>query len=156
MCEWQNNQNVVVVESYFLGDKQQASRANCDVQHGCAHKVARYSSGKRSSIILKGCFLNQYPWEFSIHRNTVSTSGTYKFFITYHYICTLNEEPTGPGKSLLGLSNLFFTWNFLDRLKQTFLQINLFVAWKYRAWQSPSKFGDDWLICRKLRSVLAS
>ena len=55
-----------------------------------------------------------------------------KFFITYQYICTLNEEPTDPGKSLLGLSNLFFTWNFLDRLKQTFLQINLFVAWKQR------------------------
>ena len=33
----------------------------------------------------------------------------------------LNEEPTDPGKSLLGLSNLFFTWNFLDHLKQTFL-----------------------------------
>ena len=58
----------------------------------------------------------------------MSTSGTFKFFITYLYICTLNEEPTDPGKSLLALSNLSFTWNFLDRLKQTFLQINLFVA----------------------------
>ena len=50
-----------------------------------------------------------------------------KFFITYQYICTLNEEPTDPGKSLLGLSNLFFTWNFLDRLKQTFLQLTFFL-----------------------------
>ena len=58
----------------------------------------------------------------------MSTSGTFKFFNTYQYICTLNEEPTDPGKSLLGLSNISFTWNFLDRLKQTFLQINLFVA----------------------------
>ena len=40
----------------------------------------------------------------------------------------VNEEPTDPGKSFLGLSNLFFTWNFLDRLKQTFLQVNLFIA----------------------------
>ena len=29
----------------------------------------------------------------------MNTPGTFKFFITYQYICTLNEEPTDPGKS---------------------------------------------------------
>ena len=36
----------------------------------------------------------------------------------------VKKNPTDPGKSLVGLSNLFlFTWNFVSRLKQTFLQI---------------------------------
>ena len=101
-------------------------------------------------IAHRDCFLNQYPWELSLHRNTMSTSGTFKFFITYQYICTLNEEPTDPGKSLLRLSNLFSTWNFLDRLKQTFLWINLFVAWKHRARLNSATidwFVENWEAC---------
>ena len=43
-----------------------------------------------------------------------------KFFITYQYICTLNEEPTDPGKSLLGLSNLFFQLELSWPLKTNF------------------------------------
>ena len=92
----------------------------------------------------------------------MSTSGTLNFFITYQYICTLNEEPTDPGKSLLGLSNLFFTWNFLDRLKQTFLPINLFVAWNHRAHLNSATidwFVKNWGACSlpsTLRHVLSN
>ena len=116
------------------------------------HKTTRRMPLYGKSLIdnLKDCFLNQYPWEFSLHRNTMSTSGAFKFFITYLYIWTLNEEPTDPGKSLLGLSNLSFTWNFLDRLKQTFLQINLFVAWKHRARLNSATidwFVENWEAC---------
>ena len=39
---------------------------------------------------------------------------------------------TYPGESLVGLSNLFFNWNFFNRLIKTFLQINLFVACRHR------------------------
>ena len=76
-------------------------------------KLPGIVSGNSSSIIYKIAFwistleslvFTGTQWAHSAHLN---------LSITYQYICTSNEEPTGPGKSLLGLSNLYFTWNFL-------------------------------------------
>ena len=47
----------------------------------------------------------------------------------------------------------FFRCNFVNHLKRTFLQILTFSCLQT---QSPSKFSDDCLIYRKLRSVFAS
>ena len=95
-------------------------------------KLPGIVSGNGSSIIYKIAF-----WISTLESLVFTEHNEHiryiKFSTTYQHICTLNEEQTDPGKSFLGLSNLFFTWNFLDRLKQTFLQINLCVAWKHRA-----------------------
>ena len=112
-------------------------------------KLPGIVSGNCSSIIYKLAF-----WLSTLEKLVFTEHNEHiryiKFFTTYQHICTLNEEPTDPGKSLLGLSNLFFTWNFLDRLKQTFLQINLFVAWKHRARLNSATidwFVENWEAC---------
>ena len=92
-------------------------------------KLPGIVSGNGSSIIYKITF-----WISTLESLVFTEHNEHirhiKFFITYQYICTLNEEPTDPGESLPGSSNLFFTF---FHLKQTFLQINLFLAWKHRA-----------------------
>ena len=64
------------------------------------------------------------------------------------------KTTTNSGKSLVGLSNLFFTWNFVNCLhcKQTFLQINLLVACRYKA--CPNSATMDW--CTKIEKRPAS
>ena len=112
-------------------------------------KLPGIVSGNCSSIIYKRAF-----WLSTLQKLVFTEHNEHiryiKFFTTYQHICTLNEEPTDPGKSFLGLSNLLFTWNFLDRLKQTFLQINLFVAWKHRARLNSATtdwFVENWEAC---------
>ena len=112
-------------------------------------KLPGIVSGNRSSIIYKIAFWlsTLESLVFTEHNEHIRCI---KFFTTYQHICTLNEESTDPGKSFLGLSNLLFTWNFLDRLKQTFLQINLFVAWKHRARLNSATidwFVENWEAC---------
>lgn len=84
----------------------------------------------------------------------MSTSGT----LNLSYTCTFTkQEPTDPGKSHVGVSNLFlfvylfvclfvcfFTWNLISRIKQTFLQINLFVTCSNRA--RPNSTMIDWFV----------
>ena len=51
-----------------------------------------------------------------------------------HHTYARYKEPTDLGKNVAGLSNRFFfflTWNIGNRLKQTFLQINPFVACRH-------------------------
>ena len=112
-------------------------------------KLPGIVSGKCSSIIYKIAF-----WLSTLESLLFTEHNEHiryiKFFTTYQHICMLNEEPTYPGKSFLGLSNLLFTWNFLDRLKQTFLQINLFVAWTHRARLNSATidwFVENWKAC---------
>ena len=112
-------------------------------------KLPGIVSGNRSSIIYKIAFWisTLESLVFTEHYEHIRHT---KLFITYQYVCTLNEEPTDPFKSVLGLSNLFFTWNFLGRLKQTFLQINLFLAWKHRARLNSATvdwFVENWEAC---------
>ena len=122
-------------------------------------KLPGIVSGNRSSTIFKIAF-----WISSIESSVFTEHNEHIQHIKsllqisrgYQYICTLNEEPTDPGKSLLRLPNLFFTGNFLDRLKQTFLQINLFVAWKHRARLNSATidwFVENWEACSLLSAL---
>ena len=69
----------------------------------------------------------------------MSTSGTWNS----SYICTLKRTNRSWQESCRPIKPFFLAWN----CKQPF-----------RCWQtqSPSNFSDDWLICRKLRSVFAT
>ena len=109
-------------------------------------KLPGIVSGNGSSIIYKITF-----WISTLESLVFTEHNEHirhiKFFITYQYICTLNEEPTDPGESLPGPSNLFFTF---FHLKQTFLQINLFLAWKHRARLNSATidwFVENWEAC---------
>ena len=113
-------------------------------------KLPGIVSGNRSSIIYKIAF-----WISTLESLVLTEHNKHirhiKFFIIYQHICTLNEEPTDPGKSLLSLPiKPFFTWNFLSHLKQTVLQINLFLAWKHRARLNSATidwFVENWAAC---------
>ena len=114
-------------------------------------------SDHHSSIIYKIAFVWISTLEslvFTCYSNTMSTSGTWNL----SYTCTFTKnEPTDPGMSHVGLSNLFlfvylfvclfvcfFTWNLINRIKQTFLQINLFVTCSNRA--RPNSATIDWFV----------
>ena len=75
MCEWRNYQNKQLTRAALLQSspililwakqqQQQESQGNViNAQHGCAYKVAGYSSGNCSSIIYKIAFV----WISTLH-----------------------------------------------------------------------------------------
>ena len=96
--------------------------------------------------------MNQYPWEFSLYTCTATQWAHPEHEIHYTYTRSKKKTTTttNPGKSP------FFTWNFVNRLKQTFLQIDLFVACSHRARPNSAtidSFVENWEAC-PLPSVL--
>ena len=84
-------------------------------------------SGNRSLIIYKIAFVLISTPESLVFTHVQQHNEhirNMKFIIHMH---VQKKTTTNPGKSL------FFTWNFVNRLKQTFLQIDLFVACSHSA-----------------------
>ena len=78
-----------------------------------------------------------------MYSNTMNTFGKWNSL----YICTFKKKTTTTTNSG---ESLFFTWNFVKRLKQTFLQIDLFVACSHRARPNSAtidSFVENWEAC---------